>query len=308
MRIIVTGGTGLLARYIAYEMAGHADELLAVVSDSRADVAKVLYKDYPQVQVVPKSVFCQSAYLKEKMPGACVIHTAFTRKNDGTEIAASLDYAYSLFSACKEYAASSVLNISSRSVYEEPKEWEVNNEASAIRADSLIAAAKYGTELMLKAFFQGGNVRYASVRVASVNELKMDHNMVRPLNVFVDCVMKGESIKVFNGKQIMSFVDPRDVACAIRLMCLSSAEWKDTYNIGAGQIGTMTLLKMAEKVVAIGERLGYPKVSIDVIEKDIHQTAGLDISRIQKDFGYVPKISLDDMIVSLFEMKRDYHD
>ena len=303
MRIIITGGTGLLARYFVKELKGTESEIYVVVSDQRLEFAKELYEE--KVTILSASVFYTTETLEAIVPNSCVIHTAFTRRNDGREVASSMDYAYRLFNSCKKYSVGSVINISSRSVYEEPKAGEYNQEDSLINTDSLIATAKYGCELMLKAFFDGTAVKYTNLRIASVNELKTDNNMVRPLNVFVDCVLNQKNITVFNGNQIMSFVDPRDVAKAIRLICAPNIEWKDTYNVGSGKLCTCRLIEMAERVIAIGENLGYKKVGIDIVEKDINQTAGLDIERIRKDFGYEPAISLDDMITALFEMKRD---
>ncbi len=302
MKIIITGGTGLLARYIAKELCSTKNEICVVVSEHRVDFAKELYHD--RISIITNDEFFAPEMVKGIIPGACIINTAFTRKNDGREVASSMDYAYALFNACKKNSAYGVINISSRSVYEEPKEGEYNKEDSPINADSLIAAAKYGSELLLKAFFEGASTKYTNLRIASVNELKTDNNMVRPLNIFVDCVLNHKSITVFNGNQIMSFVDPRDVAIAIKLICLSDAEWKDTYNVGAGNIGTCRLIEMAEKVVETGVKLGFEKVGIDIVEKDISQTAGLDIERINIDFGYEPAFSLEDMIMALFEMKR----
>ena len=302
MKIIVTGGSGLLARYIVAELQKSIDEISVVVSDQRALFATdKLYND--KITVIPESCFFKDDVLKEKISGACIINTAFTRKNEGHEIAKSLDYAYRLFAACKKYKARSVINCSSRSVYEQPASGEYNTEDSPINADSLIATAKYGSELLLKAFFNESDIQYTNLRIASVNELKLDNNMTRPLNVFVDCVLDGKNITVFNGKQIMSFVDPRDVAKAIRMVCTSENNWKEVYNVGSGTLCTTSLYNMAKRVVEIGVELGYTEVGIDIIEKDISQTAGLNIERIQRDFGFVPDISLDDMIRSLFEMK-----
>ena len=308
MRIVVTGGTGLLARFIVRELGECANNLMVVVSDDRVAFARELYAGDVSVRIFSKSEFFQKPVLEECLPGAFVIHTAFTRKNDGREIAKSLQYAYTLFEACRDCSAAGVINISSRSVYEEPQEGEWNTEESPVNANSLIASAKYGTELMLKAFMKGTDIQHTSLRVASINELKSDNNMVRPLNVFVDCVIKGENIKVFNGSQIMSFVDPRDVASAIRLICASSSTWQDLYNVGAGTAGTARLLDMAKTVLEIGVQLGYARVGIDVVPKNIQQTAGLDITKITADFGYKPRIPLEEMIRSLFAMKRNRDD
>ena len=301
MRAIITGGTGLLARYIIEELLQYDFEIVAVVSENRMEFAKTLYSN--NVRLVSNDFFSDANALKKDIPDSCIINTAFTRANEGKEVARSLDYSYSVFDASKRNGAKSVINCSSRSVYEDPGEGCFNTEESEINTDSLIATAKYGSELLLKAFFNGTEIKYTNLRISSINELKLDNNMIRPLNIFVDCVISGKNLTVYNGNQTMSFVDPRDVARAVRMICCSSTDWKDVYNVGSGELGTYRLIDMAKSVVRIGEEFGFPPMGIDIIRKNINQSAGLNNDRIFNDFGFSPKISLDEMIRSLYEMR-----
>lgn len=302
--VFITGGSGLIARYLTKEFASDVQyHVYPVVSTKNLDFSKEIYKGIANVTIVSREEFFQEQFQKNNLAEAYVVHTAFTRSNNGEEIAKSMQYAFQLFNNCKAHGVKGIVNFSSRSVYKEPKPGCLNDEDSEINTDSLIAVAKYGVEMLLKGMFDGTKVKYTSLRVASVNELKTDNNMVRPLNVFVDCVINGSAITVFNGNQIMSFVDPRDVAKAVRLLCSSEKEWKDIYNVGPSVDCTCRLIDMAERVVQIGNELGYPKVDINIIEKDITQTAGLNSNRLQNDVGYLPEITLDMMIRSLFEMK-----
>ena len=305
MKAVITGGTGLVARYVAEKLDSQGFEVILVVSDGRDSFAEELYSGNKNCRIVSRTDFFSEECLNNIIPGAYVVHTAFTRKNEGHEVAKSLDYAYTLFDACKKHGAKGVVNCSSRSIYEEPKEGEFNTEDSPINPTALISTAKYGEELMLRAFFDETKIQFTNLRIASINELKTDNNMVRPLNIFVDCVMNGNNIRVFNGTQTMSFVDPRDVANAVCLILSSDKAWKPVYNVGAGSLCTEKLLDMAKKVVEIGVELGYPEAAIEIVEKDITQTAGMSIDLIKQDFGYEPAISLEIMIRSLFSMKEE---
>lgn len=303
MNVFITGGTGLIARYIIQELSKEGFNIFAIVSDERVDFAKELYAEVDNVNLISKKCFFENNKMKSALSGAYLIHSAFTRKNDGIEIAKALKYSYQLFDFSKKNDIKGIINISSRSVYKEPVPGELNDERSEIDLDSLIAVAKYGTELLVQGMFEDTSIKYTSLRIASVNELKTDNNMVRPLNVFVDCVVNHKNIKVFNGNQIMSFVDPRDVAKAVRLICQSDNEWKSVYNVGPEKNCTCKLIDMAKLVLEVGLQLGYDKVNIEIVERDIQQSAGLDIKRIQTDFDYYPTITLEIMIKSLFEMK-----
>ncbi len=308
-KVFVTGGSGLIARYIVNRFSQDKNYLLyAVVSENRINFAEALYKPFKNVKVITAESLFDDEVKREQLKNSFVIHTAFTRKNDGKEIVRSLQYTYRVFELCKIYSVAGVLNISSRSVYKDPDAGTLNDEDSELCAKGLISAAKYASELLLLSFFAnhttgGRGIKYSNLRVSSVNELKTDNNMTRPLNVFVDCIIKGENIKVYGGSQIMSYIDPRDAAEAVYLMCSSgNKSWKDTYNVGSGC--TYTIQELAEKVISIGAELGYAEVNIEVIMKDDFQRAGLNIERIREDFGFEPKITIDEMIRSLFEMKR----
>lgn len=304
MKVIITGGAGLIARYIVREFARLNYSIVVVVSKDRLSFANDLYKDIEDLIVVSSKKYFQDDFQKDNIPNSIVIHTAFTRENNGKSIAKSLQYSSEVFEKAKANKARGVINISSRSVYEESNSNKLVIEDDPLDDDSLIATAKHGTELLLKAFFKNTNILYTNVRIASVNELKTDNNMIRPLNVFVDCVLSGDNIQVFGGSQILSFVDPRDVAHAIEKICSSSITWQDTYNIGAEELGTEKILRMAQRVVEIGEALGYKKVDIVIIDKKIKDSVVLCIDRLRNDFAYEPLFSLDDMIYALFEMKR----
>ncbi len=297
-----------MARYIIKELSQNKDNrITAIVSSEKQDFASDLYQSLKNVSTMSKDDFFTSQ--KMQLNHSVVIHTAFTRNNtDGYEICKSLQYSYKLFQFCKTEKVKGIINFSSRSVYKEPEPGKLNDENSELYLCGLISTAKYASELLLLSTFEGTGIKHTSVRIASVNELKTDNTIVRPLNVFVDCVINGKDIKVFNGNQIMSFIDPRDVARAISLLCNSNKEWNHLYNIGPNRDCTCKLIEMAKKVVEIGTNLGYNRVGIDIIPKEIVQTAGLDISRFQQDFGFTPKFSLDDMILSLFNMKRGLND
>lgn len=214
--------------------------------------------------------------------------------------------AQKVFSQCVELGLDGVLNISSRSIYREPVEGCLNTEDSEIYTPGLITIGKYTVELMTEAFLGRTKIPYSNLRLASVNELKMDNNMVRPLNVFVENVIAGRPIRVVGGMQVMSFIDPRDVASAIRsFLEVNPSKWNSKYNIGTGWMCTDTLLAMARLVVERGQHFGLQPVEIYIEEKDVNQRAGLDISRITADTGWKPQISLTDMIDALFEMKLD---
>lgn len=297
--VVITGARGLVARYIIDQLSNKSNYLIYAVSGHK-EIIEQRYNELDNVICVDNQEL-QTRYLTI-LPNSIVIHCAFTRTNDGLEVAKSMDWSYLVFTMAKEAHAHRVINMSTRSVYKEPAEGELNTEESSINAGSPISAGKYGVELMLKAIFKNSNTEFVNLRLASVNELKEDDTMIRPLNVFVKNVIEGKDIKIVGGMQTMSYIDPRDIAEAtIMLIESDSLEW-DTYNLGTGWLCTDTLLNIANRVLEVGKELGYDQTNLIVEVKSIEQRAGLDISKLTSEIDWTPRISLDIMIKDLFTM------
>lgn len=129
MKICVTGGTGLIARHIIMELSKDINnQIYVAVFPGRKNFAKNMYKGLGNVEVLEVDENNMEFQLADYLTGAIVVHTSFTRKNVGTEISKSLFYSYCLFSVCKKFKVKGVINFSSRSVYKEPIEGELNKE------------------------------------------------------------------------------------------------------------------------------------------------------------------------------------
>lgn len=299
----ITGASGLVARYVISELLSKTEFKVTAIS-SCPDVVSKRHPSLRLTSIDYKEFFSLKPITKKRWDSTLLIHSAFTRKNDYSEVKRGIDLARDVFKKCVEMEIDGVLNISSRSLYKEPNEGCLNTEESELCLSGPITIGKYVVELLSDAIFGGAKVPYSNLRLASVNELKMDNNMVRPLNVFVENVINGNPIRVIGGMQVMSFIDPRDVAAAIRsLLSISPTLWMDKYNIGTGWLCTETLSNMAHLVIARGQHFGFKSVDINLEEKYVDQRAGLDITRITAATGWEPAYSLSDMIDALYEMK-----
>lgn len=301
--ILITGATGLVGRHLIRLIQQTSPHTKIYAASSRLDALNRLFHPSDTLRFAPNA-----DVLGGRLPKAAyetTVHAAFTRKNEGPAVVSSLDFTCQLYSACKTNGTKRLINLSSRSVYQEPALGTLNTEDSPISGSSVVGLGKYASELLTNSFFAGSDVRYTNLRLASVNELKTEETMVRPLNVFVDCMLQGKPIHVVGGMQVMSYIDPRDVATAIlALLSPDCSAWQPVYNIGTGWMCTEPLLEMARRVVSIGCRqFQLPAVAIDIEEKQVRMTAGLDIQRIQQDTHWSPCITLDSMITALYQMK-----
>lgn len=297
-KILITGSSGLVARFLIKMLLKKNYIIYAASSDVL--VTKNLYKTDKNLIVISNEEVFDNKIVKKV---DFIVHCAFTRKNDMTEIVKSLALTYRLLKVWNEENLDiGFINISTRSVYAEPNENELNTETSIIKPSGYIGLAKYATELMTD--LASNSKKYTCLRLSSVNELKNDNNMIRPMNVFVENMIKGENINIISGNQIMSYIDPRDVADAIyRLLLMDPKNWKSIYNIGTGWLCTKKLLEIANLVVMIGkENFNLLPVKVIVEEKDLQMHAGLDISRLEKDTGWKPSYTLENMIIDLYLM------
>ena len=298
MVVYITGASGLVGRYLISDILDNTDYFVVAISSCPV-VVKERYNNNRFTSIGYDEFFSLDTADSRK-DKRVLVHCAFTRKNDPQEARRSLDLAKTVFVKSVDLKMDGVLNISSRSLYKEPEEGELNTEESELNLSGLITLGKYAVELMAEALFARAVIGYSNLRLASVNELKMDNNMVRPLNVFVENVIAGKPIRVVGGMQVMSFIDPRDVSSAIcSLLKVSPSQWKNKYNIGTGWMCTDTLINMAKLFLNRGEKNGFKPVESDIEEKEVNQRAGLDISKITADTGWTPKISLTDMVDAL---------
>jgi len=301
--VYITGASGLVGRHLIADLLANTALKIVAVS-SCPDVVKERYAEKTRLKSVGYREFLKCNSIYEESHASILVHCAFTRKNEPQEAKRSLDLAKDVLEKCVDLKFSGILNISSRSLYKEPEEGQLNTEASELNLSGLITLGKYAVELMTEAILGRANIPYTSLRLASVNELKMDRTMVRPLNVFVENVISGIPIRVVGGMQVMSFIDPRDVASAIRsLIFINPVQWKAIYNIGTGWMCTDTILNMAKLVVERGLTFDLQPVDIIIEEKEVNQRAGLDITKITEDTGWKPVVTLADMIDSLYKMK-----
>ena len=299
MYTLITGATGMVGGYLAEKLADKGEKVI-VVGRSKDSLIKKYGNKVNIICLSNEELFGGKDYKISR-----VVHCAFTRTGKSQEIVSSLDFAKKLAEYLKSTAVSDVFYLSSRSIYEEPAPGTLNTENSAIAPRSMLAMAKYATELIFQSVL--GNEKCCMLRVSSVNEVKIDNIMKRPLNVFATQAFTGQDIKIIGGSQLMAYADVRDVVDAIEaVMALPAEKRNPYYNIGNGE--QYDLLSLAKLVCRIAEeQYGCTPVNINVEPSDVQMSAGLDISQITADTGWTPKYSIEDMIISLFEnLKNGY--
>lgn len=224
-----------------------------------------------------------------------LLHFGFARPyRTNKEIADSLSFTGDLFRYAGMNGVSSIINISSQSVYGQSTAppWK---EDTCVSPETPYAAAKYSSELMLKSVREINNqISITSLRLAA---LAGGQNGLVPIDVvskFVQQALQGEPIEI-RGQHRFERLDIRDaVDGIIKLLSVPSINLKEVYNFGSGDI--FSIDELARRVII--ERVSITKKSkpSQLIVKNIDKSLnfGMDSKAFYQITNWKPKYSLPD--------------
>ena len=151
------------------------------------------------------------------------------------------------------------------------------------------------TMLFEAATFDGTNIRLSSVC-----------ENARFMNIFVKNALAGIPIHLTAGDQGCSFIDVRDVSSALQSIIESNdCHFAEVYNLGTGAI--YTIRQIAENVKNIGDKFYGTSVIITEEKSNNCQKVGMDNKLFSETFNWLPAYSMDDMIISLYEMNTNFN-
>lgn len=224
-----------------------------------------------------------------------VINCAFARGNVVPALVSALSFNEKLILKLKELGAKSILNISSQGLYKSLEPGQFASEDSEIEPYDQYAFAKFAQERLFTSHF---GEKVTNIRMASLSA------NARFLVFFVDSVIHGRDITVTAPNQYVSFLDVHDAVKGIWKICeLPEDRREAVYNLGSGE--QYSILQIAELTKTIGAELGYPSIEIKVEDSGKVSAAGMDPSLLRRDTGWKAEITIDAIIRSLFEQRKD---
>ena len=294
--IIITGASGLVATQLTLDLLNSTHHYLYLVS-TNPTALKDRYAGFAKrIKCCTLDSFCDYAKTSGERFEACV-NAGFARSSLGRPLVDSLEFTYRLVTLIKELGVGKFINISSQSVYGKETEplW---TEQTPLDPDYMYALGKYNTELITRIVLSDSNVKWTNIRLSSVCE------NARLMSVFVKNALSGSPIHLTAGNQICSFIDVRDVSTAlIKVIESDSIHFAEAYNLGTAEM--FSIREIAEKVKQIGDTMYGTSVVITEEANDNHIKIGMDNSLFKKTFNWEPSYSMDDMIISLFEMETN---
>ena len=186
---------------------------------------------------------------------------------------------------------------SSSSVYGDDAVSPFKEDANVDRPVSLYAATKRADELMSQAYAKLYDIQQIGVRFFTVYGPWGRPDMA--YWSFTDRILRGETIRVFNGgKMKRDFTYIEDAIAGLKSIATRRAIFVEgerahkLYNIGHNQpVALMDFIRTIEK--ATGKKA---RIALEPMQPgDVMETCA-DISRMQNDYAYNPQVSLEEGI------------
>lgn len=288
MKTLLTGAGGFLGWEIVRQMKLSGDyEITAATSNVQKLEADSNYKDVP---VISNDRMWQDQELFTRTD--VIVHAAFCRKSDGTQLMDSLLFSKKLFERAAACGTGGILNISSQSIYGSEKD-DLPADKGSYAPGYLYALAKSASELLLEACAGHTKTGYTNIRLASLT----GQGKCVPENVIYKLMkqaLSGKELHIYGGQQNFSFLDVKDAAQAMLLLLkMRPDRWEHVYNLGPEK--QTNLLELAKRVCnyaqSAGKRAGYT-----VHPQETVLNTGMDSRHLYHTLGWKPQVQLDDMI------------
>lgn len=286
--IMITGFTGFLGTHLVKELSIHSN--VKTFGFTRREKMDHVVEGVHRVYTMTDWMNCKIPFEKIDL----VIHCGFARESNGAELAKSLDFSSKFMNDSVSQGVSSLINISSQSVYGSCG--GIHSENDDIKPSYPYALAKYASEIITANAAK--DVSYTNIRLAGLAGGR-PAKKVGVLPLFVKKVIENESIMVKDGNNILSFMDVRDAASGIAsLAMIDPTLWQSVYNLGNDW--QISVIDLAKEVLEVGTQFctGLPEIIIENLDRKID--TGLIIDRIQEQTAWAAQYSLEDIITTLF--------
>lgn len=303
MKILVTGGLGLIGHNVVSRLENLGHEV--VVADTRTTYGIVPQDelDYLMSERL-KKVQTQLIYnidiagdsaqwLIEKHQPAIVIHMAsFPRQkvvnaNPMMGSRAMSEGLLNLLEGCTKHNVCKFLYISSSMVYGDFTD-QVQEDAEC-RPQGQYGIMKLAGEWLVRDYTRktNGALVHTIIRPSAVyGPLDVEDRVVAK---FMLGAMRGNVLKVNGANETLDFTYVDDAADGIVAAALSSDTNNKTYNITKSH--SVSLLQAAEKIVQI---VGNGSIEVRDKDADFPSRGALNIDAARRDFGYDPKVDVDE--------------
>ena len=306
MKILITGGAGFIGSHLAFLLEGLGNEITVLdnmttgsSSNLQGFVGKLVSGDIRNSELVEKLV----------VDNDCVIHMAASlgvqRIMESTIESMSVNILGSevVLLASAKHGKRTLIASTSEIYGKNPKQPLSETDDRVIGSPQKIrwsySDAKAIEEAMAQALFIEENLPVTTVRFFNTVGPKQTGRYGMVIPKLVGSAVKNEALRVHgDGSQSRVFCHVLDAVDAIAKLIFSDKSIGEVYNIGGRE--EVTIKNLAKKIIiksksnSIIEYVPHSGV-YPVGFEDIHRRVP-DIGKIERDFGWRPKLSLDEIL------------
>jgi UDP-glucuronate 4-epimerase len=320
MKFLVTGAAGFIGSRISKTLIADGHDVIGIdnlnayydIALKQARLHELQRHDNFRFQKLDISDHEKLLALPERDSIDRVIHLAaqagvrYSLENPFAYAQSNMTGHLAVLEFCRRAAKAPLLvYASSSSVYGDDAVAPFSEDANVDRPVSLYAATKRADELMSQAYSKLYDMRQIGVRFFTVYGPWGRPDMA--YWSFTDRILRGETIRVFNGgKMKRDFTFIEDAIAGLKAIATRRAIFVEgerahkLYNIGHNQpVTLMEFIATIEKVTGKKARMALEPMQ----PGDVTETCA-DISRMQADYGYNPQVSLEDGLTAFVEWFR----
>lgn len=307
MRILVTGGMGFIGHNVVAQLEnmGHdvtlvdnftdygiisEDELDALMLERQTQISSVCYT----YDITDSAVETAFRVAEPEL----VIHLAsFPRQKvvNNNPVLAADTMMKGLLNLCElssKYKVNRFVYVSSSMVYGDFDDGTI--ECAFCKPQGQYAIMKLAGEQLVRDYGHRGCFDYTIVRPSAVYGPRDVEDRV--ISKFFMAAMRDEVLKVNGENERLDFTHVTDTASGIVGASLSKDTAFRTYNITRGE--SRTLLEAAELIIKI---VGRGKIEVAHKSEDYPSRGSLSINAARKDFGYDPKVDIEEGFQNYYE-------
>lgn len=304
MKILVTGAVGFIAFHLIDILLRRGDEVVGIdnINDyyprelklRRLEVLRKKGLRFQQMDISDREALPE-LFRKEHFD--CVVNLAaqagvrYSIENPWAYVNSNLVGFMNVLECCRHYPVGQLVYASSSSVYGGNEKTPFSEDDRVDNPVSLYAATKKSDELLASAYCSLYGIKATGLRFFTVYGPWGRPDMAPSL--FAKAIDRGEPIKAFNGGQMRrDFTYVGDIAEGVVRVIDKPQDKHQVYNIGCGS-PVMLMDFISEIEQALGRKA--EKIMLPMQKGDVVQTYA-DTTKLQRDFGYQPKVTLHDGI------------
>ncbi len=302
-RILVTGGAGFLGSHLCERLLNEGNEVMCLdnfFTGRKQNIIHLINNPYFELirHDVTMPFFIEVDEIYNLACPASPIHYQY---NAIKTIKTSVMGAINMLGLAKRVKAK-ILQASTSEVYGDPEIHPQTEDywghVNPIGLRSCYDEGKRCAESLFFNYHRQNGVRIKVMRIFNTYGPRMDPNDGRVISNFIVQSLKNQDITIYgNGSQTRSFCYVDDLLEGmIRLM---NSPDSFTGPVNMGNPGEFTILELAEKVISItGSK---SKIVHQPLPADDPLQRQPDISMARKQFGWEPKIALEDGLLKTIE-------